>query len=80
MPQRSCGSSICLSGVQRRWKPKALTSARVLSETNGTRQLPTSCVFWGAHRETALARPVSRVGLGNVASLGNAIPSGAPRV
>ena len=27
---------------------------------------------WGEHRETALTRPVSRVGLGNVASLGNA--------
>jgi hypothetical protein len=28
--------------------------------------------IWGAYRETALTRPVSRVGLGNVASLGNA--------
>ena len=31
----------------------------------------------GAHRETALTRPVSRVGLGNVASLGNATHCGA---
>ena len=34
---------------------------------------------WGEHRETALTRPVSRVGLGNVASLGNATRSGASR-
>ena len=32
-----------------RWKPKALTSARVSGETNGMRQLPACCLFWGAH-------------------------------
>ena len=31
---------------------------------------------WVGHRVTALSRPVSRVGLGNVASLGNATHSG----
>jgi ATP-dependent DNA helicase RecG len=54
---------------------------RTASRSEDTAPLPlfanAAAKHRGAHRETALARPVSRVGLGNVASLGNATHSGA---